>query len=60
MRMCELALAEMTEAMGRGWANRDSRVVMTLAQERAGIDVKVDPLRLKEALARAFPAQPRS
>lgn len=56
MRMCELAHAEMTEAMGRGWAGRDSRIVMTLAQERAGIEVKVDPERLKEALALPFPA----
>ena len=56
MRMCNLAYAEMTEAMGRGWAQRDSRVVMMLAQERAGIEVKVDPRRLKEALALPFPA----
>lgn len=56
MRICDLARAEMTEAMSRGWAQRDSRVVMTLEQERAGIDVKVDPERLKEALAMPFPA----
>jgi 3-hydroxyisobutyrate dehydrogenase len=56
MRICELAHAEMTEAMARGWAQRDSRVVMVLEQERAGIDVKVDPERLKEALALPFPA----
>ena len=29
MRICELAYAEMTEAMNRGWAGRDSRIVMT-------------------------------
>jgi 3-hydroxyisobutyrate dehydrogenase len=56
MRMCELAYAEMTEAMARGWASRDSRVVMLLEQERAGIEVKVEPGRLKEALAKPFPA----
>ena len=56
MRMCELAYAEMTEAMNRGWASRDSRVVMLLEQERAGIAVKVEPERLKEALAKPFPA----
>jgi 3-hydroxyisobutyrate dehydrogenase len=56
MRICELAHAEMTEAMARGWAQRDSRIVMVLEQERAGIDVKVDPERLKEALALPFPA----
>jgi 3-hydroxyisobutyrate dehydrogenase len=57
MRMCELAYAEMSEAMNRGWAGRDSRVVMTLEQERAGIEVKVDPERLKAALAQPFPAK---
>jgi 3-hydroxyisobutyrate dehydrogenase len=56
MRICDLAYAEMTEAMNRGWAGRDSRVVMMLEQERAGIEVKVDPERLKEALALPFPA----
>ena len=62
MRICDLARAEMTEAMARGWASRDSRVVMTLEQERAGIEVKVDPERLKEGLALPFPgtqAKPR-
>jgi len=57
MRMCELAYAEMTEAMNRGWAGRDSRVVMLLEQERAGIAVKVEPERLKEALAKPFPTK---
>jgi 3-hydroxyisobutyrate dehydrogenase len=56
MRICDLTYAEMTEAMNRGWAGRDSRTVMLLEQERAGIEVKVDPARLKEALAMPFPA----
>jgi 3-hydroxyisobutyrate dehydrogenase len=56
MRICDLTYAEMTEAMNRGWAGRDLRIVMTLEQERAGIEVKVDPDRLKEALALPFPA----
>jgi hypothetical protein len=30
---------------------------MTLEQERAGIEVKVDPERLKAALAQPFPAK---
>jgi 3-hydroxyisobutyrate dehydrogenase len=51
MRMCNLALAEMTEAMARGWEGRDSRVVMLLQQERAGIEIAVSPERMKEALA---------
>jgi len=36
MRLCNLTLAEMTEALARGWGGRDSRVVMLLQQERAG------------------------
>jgi 3-hydroxyisobutyrate dehydrogenase len=52
MRMCNLALAEMTEAMARGWGARDSRAVMLLQQERAGISVAVDPERLRAALAK--------
>ena len=51
MRMCNLAFAEMTEAMARGWEGRDSRVVMLLQQERAGVKVAVDPARMREALA---------
>jgi 3-hydroxyisobutyrate dehydrogenase-like beta-hydroxyacid dehydrogenase len=37
MRLCNLALQEMTEAMNRGWAARDSRSFMLLQQERSGI-----------------------
>jgi 3-hydroxyisobutyrate dehydrogenase-like beta-hydroxyacid dehydrogenase len=51
MRICNLTLAEMTEAMGRGWEGRDSRSVMLLSQERAGIEVAVDPEKIKVALA---------
>jgi 3-hydroxyisobutyrate dehydrogenase-like beta-hydroxyacid dehydrogenase len=53
MRICNLTLAEMTEAMGRGWAGRDSRVAMLLEQERAGVEIAVEPERLKAALAAA-------
>jgi 3-hydroxyisobutyrate dehydrogenase len=51
MRLCNLTLAEMTEAMGRGWGGRDSRVVMKLSQERAGVDIAVDAERMRAALA---------
>ncbi len=51
MRMCNLALAEMTEALARGWGGRDSRAVMLLQQERAGVEIAVDPQRLRAALA---------
>jgi 3-hydroxyisobutyrate dehydrogenase len=53
MRLCNLAYAEMTEAMNRGWAERDSRSVMLLQQERAGIKVAVEPERIRAATAPA-------
>jgi len=52
MRLCNLTLAEMTEALARGWGGRDSRVVMLLQQERAGVEIAVDQERLREALRR--------
>jgi len=55
MRLCNLAYAEMTEALARGWGGRDSRSVMLLQQERAGVEIAVDPERLREALAAAVP-----
>jgi 3-hydroxyisobutyrate dehydrogenase-like beta-hydroxyacid dehydrogenase len=51
MRICNLALAEMTEAMNRGWGGRDSRSVMLLSQERAGVSIAVDAERLGTAMA---------
>jgi 3-hydroxyisobutyrate dehydrogenase-like beta-hydroxyacid dehydrogenase len=50
MRMAHLALDELTEAMNRGWAARDSRVAMLLQEERAQLDIKVDEERLREAM----------
>jgi 3-hydroxyisobutyrate dehydrogenase-like beta-hydroxyacid dehydrogenase len=56
MRLANLALEEMTEAMNRGWAERDSRVSMLLQQERAGVDVKVEADRLRAAVERLKPS----
>ncbi|PKB72084.1 MAG: 3-hydroxyisobutyrate dehydrogenase [SAR202 cluster bacterium Io17-Chloro-G6] len=50
MRLANLALQEMTEAMNRGWGDRDSRVAMLLQEERAGVEVRVDEEVLKAAL----------
>jgi 3-hydroxyisobutyrate dehydrogenase-like beta-hydroxyacid dehydrogenase len=55
MRIANLALAELSEALNRGWGDRDSRSPMVLQQERAGIEVRVDAKRLEEALARDPP-----
>jgi len=56
MRLCELTLMEMTEALNRGWGERDSRVSMLLQNERAGVPIKVDEARVKEILEKAPPA----
>jgi 3-hydroxyisobutyrate dehydrogenase len=50
MRLANLALADLAEGLNRGWGNRDSRAIMVLQTERAGVEVTVDPQRLAEAL----------
>lgn len=50
MRLSNLALEELTEAVNRGWSERDSRVAMLLQEERAGVEIKVSPDRLQEVL----------
>jgi len=50
MRLANLALADLAEGLNRGWGSRDSRAIMVLQTERAGVRVKVDPQRLAEAL----------
>ena len=50
MRLANLVLQEMTEAMNRGWGDRDSRVAMLLQEERAGVEVRVAEEVLKAAL----------
>ena len=57
MRLANLALEELTEAMGRGWAERDSRVAMLLQEERAGVEIAVDPQRLQAILDSDAPAK---
>jgi 3-hydroxyisobutyrate dehydrogenase len=50
MRMANLAVEELTEAMNRGWGERDSRVAMLLQEERAGVKIAVPAAQLKEVL----------
>ena len=57
MRLANLALEEMTEAMNRGWGGRDSRVAMLLQEERAGVAVKVAGDRLAAAVERMKPTK---
>jgi 3-hydroxyisobutyrate dehydrogenase-like beta-hydroxyacid dehydrogenase len=50
MRLSNLALADLSEGLNRGWGHKDSRSIMVLQTERAGVKVEVDPQRLTEAL----------
>ena len=50
MRIANLTLEEMTEALNRGWAERDSRSPMLLQEERAGVDIKVPAEEARRAL----------
>lgn len=50
MRLANLALQELTEAVNRGWGDRDSRVAMLLQEERAGVEVRVPEDVLRQAL----------
>ena len=52
MRVANLTYAEMTEALNRGWAARDSRVPMLLQEERAGVEIKVPAEAIQEVLKR--------
>lgn len=55
MRLSNLALEEMTEALNRGWGDSDSRVSLKLQLERANVELAVDPKRLKVALEKDPP-----
>ncbi len=50
MKLANITLEEMTEALNRGWAERDSRVAMLLQEERAGVEIKVPDAELKKVL----------
>jgi 3-hydroxyisobutyrate dehydrogenase len=52
MRIANLTHAEMTEALGRGWGERDSRSFMLLQEERAGVEIAVPAARIQEVLDR--------
>jgi 3-hydroxyisobutyrate dehydrogenase len=50
MRMANLTLEELTEALNRGWGERDSRVAMLLQEERAGVKITVPVDQIKGVL----------
>jgi 3-hydroxyisobutyrate dehydrogenase len=48
MRLANLALEEITEALGRGWGDQDSSSFMLLQEERARVEIKVPRERLQQ------------
>ena len=48
MRLVHMAQMEMSEAVNKGWGDRDSRVSMLLQQERAGVRIAVEPQRVRD------------
>ena len=58
MRLAQLTLQEMTEALNRGWGHRDSRVAMLLQEERSGVEVRVDEALLNALLEEERQAGP--
>ena len=43
MRFAALSEQELIEAIGRGWAERDASIALTLQEERAGVTVRLSP-----------------
>ena len=50
MKLANVTLEEMTEALNRGWAERDSRVAMLLQEERAGVEIKIPDAAIRQVL----------
>ncbi|MGE5252645.1 MAG: NAD-binding protein, partial [Planctomycetaceae bacterium] len=50
MRLANITLEEMTEALNRGWGERDSRVSMLLQEERAGVEIRVPEAAIHQVL----------
>jgi 3-hydroxyisobutyrate dehydrogenase len=50
MKIGAIALQELEEGMRRGWSERDCRVTMTLQEERAGVEVRVQMDKLSAVL----------
>jgi len=56
LRFANLALADIMEAMNRGWSERDARSVMLLPQERAGVHIAEDKAHIAAVLEDDPPA----
>jgi 3-hydroxyisobutyrate dehydrogenase len=51
LRIAALVREELTEALNRGWADRDSRIFMLLQEERAGVNIAVPADDVQQVLA---------
>ncbi|WP_323032471.1 NAD(P)-dependent oxidoreductase [Paracoccus sp. (in: a-proteobacteria)] len=52
MRLCNLVHQDITEAMNRGWSERDSQTFLLLQQERSGLPEFLMPAEEVEAILR--------
>ncbi len=52
MRYAEVAYQDFSQALERGWGDRDSRSPMQMQNERAGVTIKVSAEDVKKTLAR--------
>jgi len=52
MRLANMVLEELTEALNRGWGDQDSSSFMRLELERAGVKMTVPPDKLREVAER--------
>lgn len=52
LRIATLVHEELSEALNRGWAERDSRIFMLLQEERAGVEIEVPVDEVQKVLAR--------
>jgi 3-hydroxyisobutyrate dehydrogenase len=50
MRMAQITMQDMSEALRRGWGERDARITMSLHEERAGVSVRIPPEKLRGVL----------
>jgi 3-hydroxyisobutyrate dehydrogenase len=50
MRMANMTFAEITEAIAQGMGGQDSRAYLKLQLARAGVEIAVDPERLRKVL----------
>jgi 3-hydroxyisobutyrate dehydrogenase len=50
MRLANITLEEITEALNRGWGERDSRVAMLLQEERADVTIRVAEAAIRQVL----------